>query len=533
MKKVLLTKTQCIQRVSSGTDLILKQTAPVVVAVGPAPLKSSTYTQRKAFLPVYKDIIREVMRIPDKDIQQRLIDAINGPGSDKISASTSRLNKQCCCGATKVSASTQTDDEPRIPSPSTPYRNHATPNTLVKGLIKNDSLTGVPSPSPIPSPSPAQSMPLKVAKKRGRKRNTCVPQVVKVSAAEMAQQEREVKQLTPVITKKRKLEVPERKRKEEDRPALERRSSTMSDVSINVAEGFQYVDSYIENGMDNEKLIRIMAMEFQKARILSLQGLLPIHDDILDGDIYGVRRQIFVCKYSNFDINEMISADGEDCLELALTNDREPDLVTALLTAGCLPNHIYENGNTALHIAVINNIDRESIRQLMLRIDLDLLLQTNDAGYTALHLAVRHNQYHVAETILDCIDERQLEGGAVYRRATETTDSKLTPEKAFAKYYERACDRLETTKHVLKDRRLKLDILNAAELMAGNTLLFFAVEQEQEHICYFLLAHLCDPDQENLSGHSPKSFHYEYARILRINLKISRVMDKVIGILNG
>lgn len=54
-----------------------------------------------------------------------------------------------------------------------------------------------------------------------------------------------------------------------------------------------------------------------------------------------------------------------------------------------------------------------------------------------------------------------------------------------------------------------------------------------EHLCYFLLAHLADPDEENLSGHSPKSFHYEYARLLRINLKVSRVMDKVTAILNS
>ncbi|SPP79930.1 uncharacterized protein LOC117582089 [Drosophila guanche] len=533
MKKVLLPKTQRIQRVPSDTDLVLKQTAPVRVVARAVPLNSNAYIQRKSFQSIYEDIFRLLLRIPDKGMQQRVMDAINGHGSDKTSTTfTSQLKRQCYCGASKANASTQTDEEPR---PSISYRHHTTPNSPQNMLLENDSPdSGAPSGT---SPSPARSAPLIVGKKRGRKRNNCVPKVVKVSAAEQAQQEREDKQLTPVIIKKKKLDLPEPAIKEIQRPISERRSSNISVTSISVCQGLEEMDSYIENGPDKEQLkalaLRIMTNEFKTARFLSPEGLLPIHDAILRGDINAVRRQIFTCTHNHWNINEMLSSEGEDCLELALMNDADPELVTDLLKAGCLPNHIYENSNTALHIAVINNIDLESIRQLMLHIDLELLLKTNDDGYTALHLTVRHNQYNVAETILDCIDKRQLDDEPVYERATEVPDPKLTPEKAFAKYYERACDRLELTKHRLKDRRLKMDILNAVESRAGNTPLFFAVEQEQEHFCYFLLAHLCDPDQENLSGHSPKSFHYEYARILRINLKISRIMDKVIGILNG
>ncbi|XP_022227837.2 uncharacterized protein LOC111077752 [Drosophila obscura] len=539
MKKVLLTKTQRIQRVSNGSDVILKATAPVRVVTDPVPLNSNAYIQRKSFQSVYGDIFRLLMLIPDKGMQQRVIDAINGRGdSDKTSATapTSHLNKQCCCAAIKVDAFTQTDDEPRILSPITPNRNHTTPNLVEKLLIKNDSPdSDVPSgSSPVPIPSPAQSKTQIVGKKRGRKRNNCVPKVVKVSAAEMNQKDRDDKQLTPVAAKKKKLEV---SGSPEVKPAiLERRDSNMTDVStisINVDECIDSVNRFID-GTESDNIYKIMLKEFKTACIKSPQGLLPIHDAILKGDIMAVKRQIFVYTHSNININEMLSDEGEDCLELALMNDTYPGMVTTLLTAGCLPNHIYEKSNTALHIAVINNVERESIRELMLSIDLNLLLQTNDDGYTALHLAVRHNQYDIAEIILDCIDERELNGRQpVYRRSTETPDPRLTPEKAFAKYYERACDRLESTKHMLKDRRLKLEILNAAESRAGNTPLFFAVEQEQEHFCYFLLAHMCDPDQENFNGHSPKSFHYEYARILRINLKISRVMDKVILILNG
>lgn len=240
----------------------------------------------------------------------------------------------------------------------------------------------------------------------------------------------------------------------------------------------------------------------------------------------------------NVDLNDVLSADGEDCLQLALTNDCEPEIVKIVINAGVLPSHVYEDSNTALHLAVINNVNLDSLRQLMLHIDLQLLLQTNDDGYTALHIAVRHNRYKMAEIICDIIDQRQL-GVPVYRRVTTddvddgTKAQEVKDEKKFAKFYERACDKLEHNKEKLMGRQLKTEILNASEARAGNVALFFAVEGELEHICYFLLAHLSDPDEENLSGHSPKSFHYEFARVLRINLKIARIMDKVIGILNG
>lgn len=108
------------------------------------------------------------------------------------------------------------------------------------------------------------------------------------------------------------------------------------------------------------------------------------------------------------DINELLTRDGEDCLELALTNDTDTEIVSLILDARMMTDHLYENSNTALHLAVINHINIESIRLLLRRIDLNSLLLTNDDGYTVLHLAVRNNQFLVVEAILDSIDEREL-----------------------------------------------------------------------------------------------------------------------------
>ncbi|XP_016955060.1 uncharacterized protein LOC108027943 [Drosophila biarmipes] len=528
MKKVLLTKSQHIQPVvAGGSDLLLTRQAALVRVSVPAALGSTTYIQRKSFQPVYEDIFKLLMRIPDKALVQRVIDAMNGHNnSDKIAISYQ--GKQCSCGAQKVDASTQTETEPE---------EGKLKSTESKPAIKNESSestgnTTTTQESSSSTPVEPAKEPIKVPKKRGRKRNTCVPQVVKRSAAEMALQEREEKQLTPVVTKKRKQEVSNSSKSGEDpysKATPQRRQSGFSDISLDLDE-ITRVENYI-NGSSKDRILCIMANEFKKARIVSEEGLLPIHDEILKGDIYGVKRQMFVCHHANVNINELVSSDGEDCLELALTHDSGPEIVSLILGAGCLTDHLYENSNTALHLAVINNINIESIRLLMRRIDLNSLLLTNDDGYTVLHLAVRNNQFLVAEAILDIIDEREL-GETVYRRTQEAQNANESDEKAFARYYDRACERLELSKAKLKNRRHKLEVINASEAKGGNSPLFFAVEGEQEHICYFLLAHLADPDVENLSWHSPKSFHYEYARTLRINLKVARVMEKVVSILN-
>ncbi|KAH8393542.1 hypothetical protein KR200_004148 [Drosophila serrata] len=537
MKKVLLTKSQHIQAVASA-DLCSKQPSSVRVIAKPmAQLSTATYIQRKSFQSIYEDIFKLLMRIPDKALQQRVIDAINGRNSaDKTTIC--HQGKQCSCGAQKVDVSTQTETETQIWTTTSGTIKNMAMKFEEKPAIKHESVdakaVGTSSePSPTSTAIASPNQPVKVGKKRGRKRNTCVPQVVKRSAAEMALQERNEKQLTPVVTKRKRQEFSASINGELHilKSTQERRNSEFSDLSINDDE-LNRVDDYINDGESREKIVEIMANVFRKAKMMSEVGLLPIHDDILRNDSYGVRRQIFACHHANFDINELLTKDGEDCLQLALTNETDPEIISCILAAGCLTDHVYENSNTALHLAVINNINVESIRVLMRSIDLNLLLETNDDGYTVLHLAVRQNQFLIAEAIFDIIDEREL-GKPIYQRAIEVPGTDDRDEKAFAKYYDRACDRLEANRHKLKNRRLKSNVINFAEAMAGNTPLFYAVEREQEHFCYFLLAHLADPDEENLSGHSPKSFHYEYARILRINLKVSRVMDKVTAILNS
>ncbi|KAH8419383.1 hypothetical protein KR222_010291 [Zaprionus bogoriensis] len=561
MKKVLLTKTQQIRVTTPEIKLRPPNVATTPPAIGAGAgvrvmhmqtnVITSTYIQRKSHQSIYEDIFKLLMRLPDKALQERVIDAINGR-SDKLLISSSSKCKQCSSRAEqkpqKVNASTQTECmEPKEETKHTAPSNDIDKKDSVKPepppVKKECATTAEPPTGAAATAEPAA----KVPRKRGRKRNTCVPQVVKRSTAQMAMQEREDKQLTPLPPNKKKRVEPAVRAAND--VAIKSNHSVVSNSSclsgVNFLDLCNQVDNFINDDNHSQNtIVAIMANEFLRSHQMSDEGLLPIHHAILNGDIYGVQRQVYVWTKlkTDVDINDVVSADGEDCLQLALTNDCEPEIVRIVLNAGMLPNHVYEDSNTALHIAVINNVQLESLRQLMLQIDLKLLLQTNDDGYTALHIAVRHNRYKMAEIICDVIDQREL-GAPVYRRTSEDEgrpgqehsgkNQDLKEEKKFAKFYERACDKLEQNKEKLLGRRLKAEILNASEARAGNAALFYAVEGELEHFCYFLLAHLSDPDEENLSGHSPKSFHYEFARMLRINLKIARIMDKVIGILNG
>ncbi|XP_034473193.1 uncharacterized protein LOC117780675 [Drosophila innubila] len=546
MKKVLLTKSQQIRVTTS--DIKMKPQIGVQTNV-----ITNTYMQRKSFQSIYEDIFKLLMRLPDKALQQRVIDAINGRSSDKSVISNPNQCKHCSKNEEKplkVNASTQTQSE-ILETKETQSKSPIKNETNIKVSVKPESPLKKVVESTVNDKPPDPNV--KVPRKRGRKRNTCVPQVVKRSAAQMAWQEREDKQLTPLQPiKKKKLETPEPSPSPKatssspNTNSLQRRDSVASNFSaclsdINLNEYCDQIDDYINDGIQRT-ILTTMSNEFLISHVMSEEGLLPIHDAILRSNIQGLQRQVFVWSKmkENVDFNELLSADGEDCLQLAITTDCHPEIVKIILNAGVLPMHIYEDSNTALHLAIINNIKLESLRQLMLHIDLNLLLQTNDDGYTALHIAVRHNRYKMAEIICNIIDERQL-GAPVYQREEsdggKTEESsrslELRDEKSFAKFYERACDRLHHNKEKLMGRRLKNEILNASEARAGNASLYFAVEGEMEHLCYFLLAHLSDPDEENLSGHSPKSYHYEFARLLRISLKIARIMDKVISILNG
>lgn len=218
MKKVLLTKSQ--QICVTTPEIKLKPQngvtpLPAICSSGVRVMSmqtnviTNTYIQRKSHQSIYEDIFKLLMRIPDKALQERVIDAINGR-SDKSPISNVNQCKQCSNDneqkPKKVNASTQTETN----------KSEVTTKDELNGKfqevpsIKNESTTQQASqPTNVAAESKPTDTSAKIPRKRGRKRNTCVPQVVKRSAAQMALQEREDKQLTPLPpVKKKRIEPP-------------------------------------------------------------------------------------------------------------------------------------------------------------------------------------------------------------------------------------------------------------------------------------------------------------------------------------
>lgn len=233
MKKVLLTKSQ--QICVTTPEIKLKPQngvtpLPAICSSGVRVMSmqtnviTNTYIQRKSHQSIYEDIFKLLMRLPDKALQERVIDAINGR-SDKSPISNVNQCKQCLKGneqnPQKVNVSTQTDANETLETKEETKNKSITPIKMESKVsvkeslsIKNENESTTQSASQPPSiaaDSKLADIPAKVPRKRGRKRNTCVPQVVKRSAAQMALQEREDKQLTPLPVKKKRIEPAVRK----------------------------------------------------------------------------------------------------------------------------------------------------------------------------------------------------------------------------------------------------------------------------------------------------------------------------------
>lgn len=90
----------------------------------------------------------------------------------------------------------------------------------------------------------------------------------------------------------------------------------------------------------------------------------------------------------------------ETAIHMACTCDK-PDVVEALLMLGANPNLTNCDGNTALHIAVLENLElcvRKLLQSQRHKPNINL---TNDNGLTALHLAARNANEQIAKQLCE------------------------------------------------------------------------------------------------------------------------------------
>uniref|UniRef100_A0A034WBW0 Nuclear factor NF-kappa-B p110 subunit n=2 Tax=Bactrocera dorsalis TaxID=27457 RepID=A0A034WBW0_BACDO len=503
----------------------------------------------------YAELFRVVLQIPEKDVQLRILEAVNGKSS------TAQIVHALCPNCKKTfgnstdsfkEKATQTDITEEVThsanqaikiitlplktsqntlhsshgdgsqernSPAlqrnvistTVTRNHTIVQQSVESKSSGDQLSKINDLTDAPV-------------KRKRKRKVCLPQVVKKSHAQMAHT-----QLQPKL-KARKIE----KSQDINQAAaneLNRRSRSDSIISISsdILNDIIF-DSPEPHKTKEEHIMRKMAEEFIDADIRT-DGLLAIHRTIVENDLDALRRQIFVWKKIRKveDLNTLLTDDDENCLQLAIVQDCFPKIINVLINEGLNTNEIDDHSNTCIHLAVLNEIDDKSLRLLMEKIDLKLLLHLNDDGYTPLHMVVRTNSYNRAEIILNTLDER-LSGIASFTRDFSAKSS----ENEFSKYYEDVCKKLEqkygnTTRNA--QPKLKKKFLEMGDRKSGNTALFFAIENKLEHFVFFLLAHLTDPRVMNFSGQDAKSYYAEFGKMLKLSLKVDNAMESVVTIL--
>lgn len=172
----------------------------------------------------------------------------------------------------------------------------------------------------------------------------------------------------------------------------------------------------------------------------------------------------------------------QDLLQLAINNNCGPDIINLLLTKGVNANTIDSQGNTVIHLSVLNDIDTTSLYHLMTHIDMKLLLALNNDGYTALQIAIRQDCYLLAECILNAMDKR-LSGDVFYKRDYNIleTDEKIIKTN-FKNYYENVCLQMEADddddRSIIRNDDLKVKLLQAPDMRSGNTALFFAIENQ-------------------------------------------------------
>lgn len=531
MKKVILTKSN-----SKTVTTAFKITSP---------------DNAKSKL-AYAELFRVVLQIPEKDVQLRILEAVNGKSS------SSQIVHALCPNCKKTfgnsadsfkEKATQTDITERVthstneaikvitlplqssqnslhPSNGDDSRDGNSPalqRTVISTTITRNLTIAQQSVEPKSRGDQTSKVndSINAPVKRKRKRKVCLPQVVKRSHAQMAHT-----QLQPKL----------KARKIEKTPNIDQaptndlnRSDSIISITSEFLNGISF-ESPEPHKTKEEHIIRKMAEEFIDADIRR-DGLLAIHRTIIENDLDALRRQIFVWRKIRKveDLNTLLTDDDENCLQLAIVQDCYPKIINVLLNEGLNTNEIDDHSNTSIHLAVLNEIEDNSLRLLMEKIDLKLLLHLNDDGYTPLHMVVRANSYIRAEIILNALDER-LSGKPSFTRNFTSTSS----ENEFSKYYEDVCKKLEqkysnTTRNA--QPKLKKKFLEMGDRKSGNTALFFAIENKLEHFVFFLLAHLTDPRVMNFSGQDAKSYYSEFGKMLQLSLKVDNAMESVVTIL--
>uniref|UniRef100_A0A1A9VZN1 ANK_REP_REGION domain-containing protein n=1 Tax=Glossina brevipalpis TaxID=37001 RepID=A0A1A9VZN1_9MUSC len=470
-------------------------------AISTGLITDDKYQQRKSMQSAYKELFSALLRLPDKQVQQRVLDAING----KL----------------KIFSTVATQTDPIEISECTAKVNVSNKEETGKYCVPQNEKEG-------------QKIFTSTNKRRRRRRRIMLPQVTKESHAVTA-----LKNLPPKMIKRKVYNANNATNKKSTTATQDnlckraRLDSLVNLIPTDIDSADLFTMDFFEEDRQRDKMYEQMIKEHLVAGVVMANGLLPIHETIMQNDLIRLKRQLYIWQeVKKVDLNELLTADDEDCLQLSIINNCYPAIVHVLLESGLNSNSLDAQTNTVIHLAILHDIEVESLEYLMQRISLKNLLILNDDGYTPLHLAVRHERYLLAECLINELDKRS-NGEKYYKRDFSPDGDMNIIKRDFQSYYEKVCLQMVTEKNVatrIHNSTLKRQLLEAGDMRSGNTALFFALENRTEALIYFLLAHLSYPCIENLCGQDAKTYFCEFGKSLNLSLNIDTAMEKVIQI---
>lgn len=412
---------------------------------------NESFKKRQQFKQEFNDLFEVLFKIPDKDLHNRVVNAINNTNFCVYCRKKAIIAKDSCV---------QTDN--------------------VVATMTDDSGCG----SPLVSDRIIHFKSYKTQGIRRRKRTKKGPEVVQSPQL-----------LNPSSMK---LQI-----QDAMVPALKVRrlsSSSISSLDSNLLMSAMN-EILIPGELSDEEVKRKMILEYRQCLVYSSQGLLPIQEAIKYKDTNRFQRQLYVLIFKKININDLYTDDDSqlNLIELAVKSKCPLFFFEKLLENGMLVKDLDEDGNTVVNLICkwMDDSSDDVLKLMLTRISLDVLKEGNQEGMTAIHHCVTRNSYKMLKTLLDFVDE-----SLGIPLIPNYLNYKLDTEEDFFAFYKLAYNainhRITSTNRENIVQKMKL--LNMVEMKSGRTPLFLGSHLQTQHICLMLLNHYASPDIKDHSG---------------------------------
>lgn len=158
---------------------------------------------------------------------------------------------------------------------------------------------------------------------------------------------------------------------------------------------------------DNLKYIERTMIEEFIAAYKRVDGLLPIQTAIKEKDFRLFQRQLYVLNKRNIDLNGILTEEDEqNLLELAVRSDCSFEYFDHLFKYGIQCDTIDSfNDYSILDVIIDSSNNTELFSYFLKKLPLDFLKIKNSDGYGVLHMCVKKNKFRMVQALLNHVDE--------------------------------------------------------------------------------------------------------------------------------